>query len=82
MNEDLHFRQRLQQRFGLGGDEIVRSIEVKTANPNSFVEFGVNGNTIHRFHWGEQLLYVVRGRTDKGLVTVLTHRQYVLNEVE
>ena len=80
--EDLHFRQRLQQRFGLGGDEIVRSIEVKTANPNSFVEFGVNGNTIHRFHWGEQLLYVVRGKIDKGLVTVLTYKQYVLGEIE
>ena len=82
MNEDLHFRQRLQQRFGLGGDEIVRSIEVKTADPDTLVGFGGNGNTIHRFHWEDKLLYVVRGRTDGGLVTVLTHRQYVLNEVE
>jgi len=82
MNEDLHFRQRLQQRFGLGGDEIVRAIEVGTNSPNSFVGFGSKGNPIHRFHWTDKLLYVVRGKIDKGLVTVLTHRQFVLNEVE
>ena len=82
MNEDLHFRERLRQRFGLGGDEIVRAIEVGTNSPDSFVEFGAKGNPIHRFHWTDKLMYVVRGKIDKGLVTVLTYRQYVLGEVE
>ena len=82
MNEDLHFRERLKERFGLGGDELVRQIEIATANPDSFVEFGHNGNPIHRFHCGEDLIYVVRGRTDRGLVTALTAKQMVLGEVE
>lgn len=82
MNCDLHFRQRLEERFGLGGDDLVRQIEVATAHPDSFAGKSLNGNPIHRFHWRDKLLYVVRGRTDRGLVTVLTHKQFVLREVE
>ena len=82
MNEDLHFRERLKERFGLGGDELVRQIEIATANPDSFFEFSNDGNPIHRFHCGEDLIYVVRGRTDRGLVTALTAKQMVLGEVE
>ncbi len=82
MNCDLHFRERLFERFGLWGDRLVRRIEVETARPDSFAGFGNNGNPIHRFHCGDKLIYVVRGRTDRGLVTVLTHKQFVLREVE
>ena len=82
MNCDLHFRQRLNERFGLGGDDLVRQIEVETASPDSFAGFGNSGNPVHRFHWTDKLIYVVRGRTDKGLVTALTGEQYVLGEVE
>ena len=82
MNEDLHFRQRLNERFGLGGDALIRLIEVGTAQPDSFVGFGNNGNPIHRFHWTDKLIYVVRGRTDRGLVTALTYKQVIFGEAE
>ena len=82
MNCDLHYRQRLNERFGLGGDELVRQIEVATAQPDSFFEFSNNGNPIHRFHWTDKLIYVVRGRTDRGLVTALTAKQVVLGEAD
>ena len=60
---------------------MVRRIEVATANPDSFVWFSSDGHPIHRFHCGEDLIYVVRGRTDRGLVTALTAKQVVLGEV-
>jgi hypothetical protein len=66
----------------LGGDELVRQIEIETALPDSFAGESLNGNPIHRFHHQDKLIYVVRGRTDRGLVTVLTHKQFVLREVE
>lgn len=81
MNYDPHFRDRLKQRFGLGGKELIGEILSKV-NSNNFLEFCPKGNAIHSFQWGDDIMYVVRSKSHGGAITVMSHKQYVLKEIE
>lgn len=80
MNYDLHFRDRLKQRFGLGKD-VIREILSKVT-PNNFIRRSINGNSIYQVHWTDKLMYVVVSGNHGGAVTVMTHKMYVLKEIE
>lgn len=79
MNYDLHFRDRLKQRFGLGGKKVIGEI-LSQVDADNFVENSCNGNFIHRIHFGDKLMYVVKSRSHGAAVTVMTHRQFVLKQ--
>ncbi len=81
MNYDPHFRDRLKQRFGLGGKKVIGQI-LSRVNPGNFVENSSNGNSIHRVQWEDRLMYLVRSKSHGGFVTVMTHNQFVLKEIE
>ena len=77
MNCDSHFKFRLRQRFGLSGKKVIGEISDKV-NPETLIKDDRYGNPVHMVHWEDKLMFVVRSRSHGGLVTVLTHRQYVL----